>query len=257
MRAVNLIPGDQRKVRTGGGVGPQGGVLGYVVVGALALFVAAGAMYALTANKISDKETEVAGLEADEAAARARAEALSSFSSFQARQQAREVTVNSLAESRFDWERVMRELALVIPSDVWLVSLEGSITDATSGTTSENGIVGPSLEIEGCALGHPGVAEFTQALEDIDGVTRVGVNSSERPSGEEGAASGESDEECRTRDFISKFQITVAFDQVAVEGATEVPGVPPAAQPPLAQTAEAAQASTGQNDTGVSTGAVR
>ena len=29
-------------------------------------------------------------------------------------------TVTSLADSRFDWERVMRELSLVLPADVWL-----------------------------------------------------------------------------------------------------------------------------------------
>ena len=36
-------------------------------------------------------------------------------------------TVDSLAQSRFDWERVMRELALVIPEDVWLESLTGTV----------------------------------------------------------------------------------------------------------------------------------
>ena len=32
--------------------------------------------------------------------------------------------MTSLADSRFDWERVMRELALILPGDVWLTSLD-------------------------------------------------------------------------------------------------------------------------------------
>ena len=39
-------------------------------------------------------------------------------------------TVSSLAQSRFDWERVLRELSLVIPEDVWLVKVTGTVSPA-------------------------------------------------------------------------------------------------------------------------------
>jgi hypothetical protein len=97
-------------------------------------------------------------------------------------------TVQSLADSRFDWERVLRELALVIPDDVSLVDLNASSGAASAatggeegsegGSTLSGGVAGPSLSLNGCAAGHAGVAGFITALEDIDGATRVGVQSS-------------------------------------------------------------------------------
>ena len=49
----------------------------------------------------------------------------------------------SLAQSRFDWERVLRELAIVIPEDVWLTNLTATVSpevqldDSGSSSSSE------------------------------------------------------------------------------------------------------------------------
>ena len=99
--------------------------------------------------------------------------------------------MTSLADSRFDWERVMRELSLVLPGDVWLVGLDATATPSTSVGSSGGGssgaglrgaVQGPALELSGCAAGQESVAGFVTALKDIDGVTRVGVESSELAS---------------------------------------------------------------------------
>ena len=123
----------------------------------------------LTDNQISDSKTEKAGLEAQVAEAQAQAERLRSFADFASVQQAREQTVSSLAQSRFDWERVLRELAIVIPNDVWLTNLDATVSpDAAStgagssaaprSSSGTESIAGPSLEIQGCADGHEAVA---------------------------------------------------------------------------------------------------
>jgi hypothetical protein len=84
---------------------------------------------------------------------------------------------------------------------------------------------GPALEIQGCAAGQEAVAGFVTALKDIDGVTRVGVESSELAeqagptagaSGSGEAASGGANQDCRTRDFIAQFSLVVAFDAAPV-----------------------------------------
>ena len=86
-------------------------------------------------------------------------------------------------------------------------------------------VPGPALELNGCASGQNAVAGFVTALKDIDGVTRVGVESSElgeeedaeeAASTEVGANTGSSGEECRTRSFIAKFALVVAFDAAPV-----------------------------------------
>ena len=71
-------------------------------------------------NQISDRKAEKSSLESQLSTAQAEADRTKSFADFAALQLSREQTVASLAQSRFDWERVLRELAIVIPHDVWL-----------------------------------------------------------------------------------------------------------------------------------------
>jgi len=145
-------------------------------------------------------------------------------------------TINTLADSRFDWVRVMRELSKILPADVWLTSLNASASQgASSGSSSEGegsglrgSVAGPALEISGCAKGQEGVAGFITALKEIDGVTRVGVQSSGisaagsgTESGGGGGGEGGAGSDCRTRQFIAQFQMVVAFDAAPVPVAAE------------------------------------
>src|SRR5215467_8042393 len=109
-------------------------------------------MLVLTDNKISDRKAELAQVKREDAAAKTRAESLASYTQFAALHEQRVATIASLADSRFDWERVMRELALILPHSVWLTSLEASASadsaNAVSGALVKS-ITGPSLAIEG------------------------------------------------------------------------------------------------------------
>lgn len=229
MRAVNLIPPEQRR---GERTPLRSGPLAYLVVAALAVALAAVTAVVFTGNQVKEREAEVASLETREAEARARAESLSAFAQLASISAARFETVRTLARSRFDWERVLRELALVMPDDIWLVSLTGTVSpDVTVADGTEIALrseaAGPALSLIGCGKGQEAVAGFIQALKDIDGVTRVGVASSALPGSGEAAQGGE---DCRTRNFISKFEIVAAFDAVQVEAPAPdvVPTTPPA-----------------------------
>lgn len=223
MRPVNLIPAEDRR---GEHAPLRTGPLVYVVVGALVAVLAGVTALVLTGNQVADRKSEVARLEREDAAAAARAQRLAAYTQFQAVRAQRVATVTSLADSRFDWERVMRELSLVLPDDVWLVSLDASASPEAGGGSSGSALrgsaPGPALAISGCAAGQEGVARFVTVLKDIDGVTRVGVQSSElaersadSAAGGEAAGGGTS-EDCRTRDFIAKFEIVAAFDAAPV-----------------------------------------
>lgn len=220
MRPVNLIPlelrrGDHAPLRTG--------PLPYIVLGALALVLAGVAALVLTGNQIAEREDEVVQLRREDAAAQARAERLAAYSRFRDMSEQRVATVTSLADSRFDWERVMRELSLILPSDVWLTSLNASAS-STAGAGGEGGsslrgsVAGPALELSGCAAGQNAVAGFVTALKDVDGVTRVGVQSSElaSKSAEGSVSEGGEGGDCRTRSFIASFSLVVAFDAAPV-----------------------------------------
>jgi len=232
MRPVNLIPAQERH----GSQSPlRTGPLPYIVLGALVALLAGMALLVVTNNQISERKSGIVTLKREDATAQKRAERLGSYVQLAQLRQERTETVSSLADSRFDWERVMRELSKVLPADVWLTTLDASASGG-SGEASTSGmrgsIAGPALEIGGCAKGQKGVAGLVTALKEIDGVTRVGVESSAISSegsgveasgggGEEGGEGGD----CRTRQFIAQFQMVVAFDAAPVPAVGGEPAV--------------------------------
>jgi Tfp pilus assembly protein PilN len=223
MRPVNLIPPEDR---IGERKPMRGGPLAYIVLGALAVALLGVTVLAVTNNQISDSKAEIATLESQKASVESRAQALASFTQFHSLREQRVATVTGLADSRFNWERVMRELALVLPSNVWLTTLSASASPAASsegeaGVALRSGIPGPALELVGCADSQDAVAGFVQALKDIDGVTRVGVQSSGLAGGTGESGSTAS---CQTRNFIAQFQMVVAFDAAPVPPSTEGEG---------------------------------
>jgi Tfp pilus assembly protein PilN len=231
VRAVNLIPAEERRGRPTA----RAGGLSYLVVGVLIAALAGVTSLVLTNQQVSDREAEVAQLEQRKTVAQAQADSLRAFAEFRSMQEARTATVTSLAQSRFDWERVLRELSLVLPADVWLVELTGTASpdvqlDGSADISSRASVQAPALELVGCTVGHDAVGRLVAALRDIDGVTRASVAKSERPSVEEsssGAESESSGDDCRTKDFITRFEIVIAFDAVPVpEAAATLPPEP-------------------------------
>lgn len=237
MRPVNLIPKEERH----GSTTPlRGGPLAYIIVGGLlALFVGV-LLLVTTGNQISEKKAESKELTAQIDTAEAEAAKLASYASFAEIHQQRLTTVSNLANSRFDWEKVMRQLALVLPDDVWISTLTGTVNPEVEGGGSSglrSGIAGPAMEMGGCARGQQAVADLISSLRDIDGVTRVGVQSSGIGSaGAEGAPEGEqsvsASGNCGSQS-LAQFQIVVAFDaapipEVPTGGAVEAEAAPPA-----------------------------
>lgn len=244
MRAVNLIPPEDRR----GELAPsRTGPLAYIVVGALAVALLAVYAVVTTQNKIVDRKSEVASLTAQEAEVAAQVTRLQSYADFASLQATRTQTVTSLAQSRFDWDRVLRELALVIPSDVVLTSLDGSVSpEAGVGSSSSSAsdlrgeVAGPALAMTGCATSHTAVADLLTAVKEIDGVTRVAISNSSRPSsgGSAAATTGSGGGSACSGD-VAQFDMVAAFDAVQVN---------PTTQSPVAPAAPSTTSGTGQSE---------
>jgi len=238
MRPVNLIP---KEDRPGNRRPTRSGPIAYIVVAALVGALLGVTALVVTDNQISDYESEIAQIEGQVQVAEAKARSLEPYTQFHNVRAQRDATIASLADSRFDWERVMRELALVLPGDVWLTSLTATAGPAVSPSggasiSLRSSISGPALVLVGCGRSHKAVAGFVQALKDIDGVTRVGMESSTL-GGDTGAASDSgSSASCQTRDFIAQFQMAVAFDAAPVASTTAEPAPEAAPSSPEAET---------------------
>jgi Tfp pilus assembly protein PilN len=241
MRPVNLIPledrrGDQAPLRTG--------PFAYIMLGGLVALLFAVVALVLTGNEISERKDELVTLKREDAAATREATRLASYTQFRSLSEQRVQTVQSLADSRFDWERVMRELALILPADVSLVDLNATVSSSAGGEGGGAGglrgaVAGPALELDGCADGPAGVAGFITALKDIDGVTRVGVQSSNLAgtSGEAGGAEGAG--ECGGAAGAS-FSLVAAFDAAPVPAPEGEAVVAPEAAPEASESSSEA-----------------
>src|SRR3954447_18272863 len=187
MKAVNLLPGDQRgSMKTPAAATsskPSGSAFGaHAVLGVLAFAVLAMAAYTLTTNSVKDRKAELARVTRETEATKASASALQSYADFKSLAEQRVATVKGLADSRFNWERTLGDLSRALPADVHLKSLSGTTgTQVSGGGNSLRGAIqAPALELSGCTATQSGVARLMSRLRNVRGVTRVTLTKSDK-----------------------------------------------------------------------------
>jgi Tfp pilus assembly protein PilN len=222
MRPVNLLPPKHRPHQ------PTGGKSGssYLVLGVLALFLAAVVVYVLESNKITEAKSDIAAAEQKTADAKAKSQQMGPFANFAQIKEQRVASVRQLADGRFDWERTMRELAHLLPTGVWLQDVDASVSpvgaEATGGEQST--WAGPSIRLHGCAQKQPQVAVMMVRLREMQGVNDVKLTDSTRgedpANGQAAPAQSDSSqagiEGCGQHDSRAnyEFNAVVEFDQV-------------------------------------------
>jgi len=199
MRAVNLLPEKHRPRR------PTGGHRGssYVVLGALGAVVVAMLLYVLTLNSINESKTEIADAKAEAARANAQAQQLGAYGDFAKVKADRVESVKQLASTRMDWERLVRELAHVLPSGVWIQNASASDSPASQSSSggsssapatppagSDPASSGPSLTLQGCAENQRKVADTLVRLKELQGASDVKLERSATESESSGSAGG-------------------------------------------------------------------
>jgi Tfp pilus assembly protein PilN len=259
VRPVNLIPKEQQR---GGGATGRTGFVPYLLLGALGLAVLGVAAVVLTSNKVNSEKSKVAQLNRDETTVRAAADALRPYGNFAQVKQARVATVNSLVDTSFNWERVIRSLSRTIPSNVWLTQFTGTTSPnvkvesgGTSGVAQARASVqSPAVELSGCTYSHSAVARMMVRMRNLDDVSDVLLQSSEKPDSADQAGSASAGggatgggqgggDDCRTKYKIPKFEILVVLGHstaggpVPDTGTTAAPGGPVAAAQGAAATA--------------------
>jgi Tfp pilus assembly protein PilN len=215
MRAVNLIPAEQRK---GSNAGGKSGGAAYALLGALALAVALFAAHTVTNGKVRDKVAQADAVEAQATAVEAKAGRLASYQQFTKVVQERTATVQGLAAARFDWGRTLEQVSQVVPSDVALTQMQAS-GPGTGGdlVSARSALSNPAIEMLGCAPSQARVALLMARLRRIEGVQRVALASSEKADGSASSDAAQSSESvdatggCQTSDQVPQFGLVVFF----------------------------------------------
>jgi hypothetical protein len=194
MRAVNLIPSEDRR---GGGVGVGAGRsegAAYAVLGVLAGLAILALLYGMARHQVSSKRSQLASVQARTQSAHEAASGLASYTSFLSLREQRVAAVTELVGSRFNWAQSFHELGRVLPRDTTINSLNGTIGSGTgsSSTSSTSASSGgsvssatppgsvPSFTLDGCASSQSAVALTLQRLRLIEGVSNVALQSSSK-----------------------------------------------------------------------------
>jgi Tfp pilus assembly protein PilN len=216
VKAVNLIPTEQRRVR---GAGNRSGSA-YVLVGVLATLLVMVAAYVFTAGNVTDRQNKAAAAKAEAEQLEAQAAESKSFTNFAQVKQTRLASVSTIAETRFDWERMMRELSRAMPAGSWLQASDASVTgtaggETTTTSTTTEAPTGPSATLTGCTPDQADVARMMVRLRQMHRVTDVVLNQSSTEVGDPGEVTADS---CGS---YYQFDVTVSF--AITEPATEAP----------------------------------
>jgi Tfp pilus assembly protein PilN len=244
MRAVNLIPAEQRG---GGAVGSRSSGAAFAVLGLLAGAAILTVLYGMASHQLSSRRAEAAALTARAQQVQAQAAQLASYTTFMELREQRLQTISQLIGSRFDWAGAMGELSRVLPSDVSLSALQGTIGSATGGATSSkssssssssssaastaSGASGaaaatsvssatppgatPTFTLAGCAASQTVVAQMLVRLRLVSGVNNVTLQSSTKSSSGGGAGGGGA---CPASDPV--FSVVVTFQPLPTPPAT-------------------------------------
>jgi Tfp pilus assembly protein PilN len=257
MKAVNLLPSDHRGAAKASKASPAAAVSSpggssfgaYAVLGALALVVVMVAAYTLAGNSVKDRTAELARVQADSQAARSQADALKPYYDFQQMAEQRVSTVTQLAQSRFDWERSLRDVSRALPGDVRLKSLKGSVSEGvgSGGSQLRSAVASPAIELTGCTQTQSGVARLMGRLRAIRGVTRVSLSKSDKGSstGTAPASSAPGQGPLCGAGKPPAFELVMFFERSVVAApSASTPGTTPA---PNAAATTPAQPSNGQS----------
>jgi Tfp pilus assembly protein PilN len=244
MRAVNLLTPDLRSAS--GGKGPSGpsvldapgGIGALALLGALALSVAALAGYVVSNNVVKDRKAELAQVRAQSKTTVAQATKLKPYADFQTLAKDRAGTVQALASARFDWEQALRDLSRAMPKEVYLSSLDGSIS---GGSAIRGAINSPAIELKGCTKSQPAVASLMSRMRNVQGVTRVSLAKSDKDTGAAAGQLGAGTVNPCGKGAPPSFEVVVFFERSAVAAALS--GVTGAVDPAAAAAAKTAPAS--------------
>jgi hypothetical protein len=240
MKPVNLLPQDARRAQA---TGERSGSA-YVIVGVLGAVLLMLVGYVVVSNQVTSKTNDAASAKAKATALEAQATQKNAFTDFATIKDQRLLSVSSIASTRFDWERFMRELARIMPARSWVQTADASTTGdttasgagaaptsaaptpgspaATAAATATTA-ASPTANLVGCVPGQQDTAKMMVRLRQLYRVSDVELQESVRETS--GGTAKTTIDNCGA---FYKFNITVTFSPTspakeAPRGATRVP----------------------------------
>lgn len=179
MKRINLLPREERAKAQ-----RERGLL-WVVIALVALVALLGVIYLWQSSQVSDKEEERDRLEAEIAAVQQQAAALQQYQVLQSKRTDLTTTAKAIYEARVPWSTIFEEISLVIPENVRLQTLTGTVPAVMlPGPAQAPEAAGAGTELAadvtftGQTYEHRDVAEFMTRLGLLPQLTNIQLTSS-------------------------------------------------------------------------------
>jgi Tfp pilus assembly protein PilN len=185
MTEVNLLPPELRRRQRTRSMTRQI-VLGFAAVILLLLMV-----FVYEGKKLSDTQVQLASRNARNAALEGQISSLQRFADLQTQLNTKEQLVTQLESNEVLWSSVMHDLSMVMPSDVFLTTFNGTITMGPGGwetTVGPTGVIG-GMQFVATSLDFQNVALWLDRMGDVDGWGNSWVNSATKTEGSDSTAS--------------------------------------------------------------------
>ena len=182
MRAVNLLPRDDRRQR-GAGLQKSNPVVLGGVISTVALTAILAAWFLTASAGVADNQKRRDAAQAELAATPLPPPTAPGASQLEQEKSARIAALSSALAGRLAWDRILRELSLVLPEDVWLESLAATAPNAAG--TAE-GASGAAFTINGKTYSQDGVARLLARLEVVPHLSGVQLQHSSSATSETG-----------------------------------------------------------------------
>ncbi len=182
MRAVNLLPRDAERQGSDGGRVPilvAGGGIAAVTAAAAVLFMSA-------SGSVSDQRAQLESVEAAIARVPAPSQPAVAPGTFAQERTDRVTALTAALSTRVPVDRLLRELAYVLPEDAWLTGMTASAPTTAAPTAAPPGAAAPAatgapgVTIQGATYSHQSVARVLARLAALPTLSDVRLTASAR-----------------------------------------------------------------------------
>lgn len=181
MRAINLLPKDDARR----GTQKRQWIVLVPVVLAVLMTAVFSAMFLSASGKVKDKQAQLAQLQDElHAIPTPNAAKVKSQSALAADKQARVTALSAALSRRVAWDRVFRELSLVLPNDVWLATISAkapvpsSTAVAPPAAAAGSTTAATGFTLDGFTYSHDAVARLLTRLAVIPDLVNVQLQQS-------------------------------------------------------------------------------
>jgi Tfp pilus assembly protein PilN len=178
VRAINLLPRDDAR-------GPQKRQWIVLVPVVLAVLLAAllSATFLSASGTVKDKQSELATLQDElQAIPTPDASRVKTQTALAADKQARVTALSGALSRRVAWDRIFRELSLVLPNDVWLATISAKApvpsSSAAAPAPASTSVAATQFTIDGSTYSHAAVARLLTRLAVVPDLVNVQLQQS-------------------------------------------------------------------------------